>query len=182
MTPLFSLYIVHGLLPHHRNSRLGFQDGDDDGWLLDNTRNSGYYSRVSNNLTTSIKLNDKMTRKSKSKAFSVINLNAQHMNGMTHFAVHVRLFETLSETKGVLTWSFIRRHWSWTQSGHGSHITSGTFGTLIRMCWVVSSQIWWGGHEAVWIGSVAMTTVTLEAITEAVGEAGGRRGFGTIQS
>ena len=56
MTPLFSLYIVHGLLPHHRNSRLGFQDGDDDGWLLDNTRYSCYYSRVSNKRTASFKL------------------------------------------------------------------------------------------------------------------------------
>ena len=40
----------------------------------------------------------------KSKNYS-INLNAQHLNGMTHFhlAVHVRLLDNLSETKGVLT-------------------------------------------------------------------------------
>ena len=42
------------------------------------------------------------TRKSKNYS---INLNAQHPNGMTHFhfAVHVRLLDNLSETKGVLT-------------------------------------------------------------------------------
>ena len=44
--------------------------------------------------------NDKMTRVSKFKAFKSINLNAQHVNGMTHFdfalkVEKVRLLDTL---------------------------------------------------------------------------------------
>ena len=38
--------------------------------------------------------NDEMTRRTKSKAIKSINLNIQHVNGMTHFDF-VRLLDTL---------------------------------------------------------------------------------------